>query len=519
MSPPDTESAPAAAAPQVSGVAATMTILAMGLSSSTVGTDPAILSTNLAAVRTGLHLARDTGSFVASLATLTGAATVLGAGTLGDLYGKKRMYIYGLLGAIGFDLMAAAAPNGLVLMAARAGIGVAFAFLVGLSLAIVNEVFAPDRRKAAIALFLASYYVIAAPLPAIGTWLVQQIGWRCGFLVAPMVALVSLAVVVRYVPETPRSTRRLDLVGLFLVAAALLGVVYGISQLQNGFTAGAAIPILVGLVMAAGFVFRELHVPYPALDLRIFASRRFNAALIAGVTSNFVAGGSLVLFAFYLVTVRNQSPEILGLLIIPAKALQALVAIGSGRAAARFGERVALVSGLAMLLAGLLMSTLLSDTTSTLVLFLALALISAGGAMIGTPQSTIMMASVPAELGGAVSGAKAALGQSGYSMGPALFATVGIWLFVRERNQRLAELPLTLDQAHAAFLAAHGGSAASAHGQEVLNPELAREVVQGAEQCMVDTIHNLSLIMAVVPALAIVAAVVLLPRKSAASPQ
>src|SRR5262249_36906765 len=150
--------------------------------------------------------------------------------------GKKRMYVYGLLSTILFGLLAAATPNGAALMVARAGIGVAFAFLVGLSLAIVNDVFAPEQRKHAIALFLAAGWAITAPLPAIGTWLAQQIGWRTCFLVAPAVAVVSLVITVRYAPETPRATRRLDLAGLALGAIALLGVVYGISQFAHEST-------------------------------------------------------------------------------------------------------------------------------------------------------------------------------------------------------------------------------------------------------------------------------------------
>lgn len=507
----------AAHTPQVSGVAATMTVLVTGLGYAVSAADPTILSTNIDAVRIGLRLPSDTASFVASLATLTLAATVLGAGALGDLYGKKRMYIYGLLGTILFGLLATAAPNGVVLMAARAGTGVAFAFLVGLSLAIVNDVFAPERRKSAIALFLAAGFAITAPLPAIGTWLAQQIGWRACFLVAPAVAVIGLVITIRYVPETPRSTRRLDLAGLILVAVALLGVVYGISQLERGFTAGTLTAILVGLIAAVGFVFHELHTSDPALDLHIFRSGPFTAAVLAGVTWDFLTGGATILFAFYLVTVRGESPEILGLLLIPAVALQALAASEAGRAATRFGDRAILVAGLIVLLAGMLILILLNENSSMWVLFLAVTLNAVGSAIVQTPQSTIMMASAPAQLGGAVSAVKAALGQAGYSLGPALFSAVGTWLFIQDRNRKLADLGITLGQGREAFRVAHGGTAVAAHGEQVLNPEFAREVVQGAEQCMVHAIHALSLIMAVVPVLAIAVALIRLPRKPESS--
>jgi MFS family permease len=519
MSSPGVDPELVAATPRVSGMAATMTIIVTGLGYAVPAADPTILSTNIAAVRAGLNLSRSTGSFVASLATLTLAAAVLGAGALGDLYGKKRMYVYGLLGMIIFGLLAAAAPNGVVLVLARAGMGVAFAFLVGLSLAIVNDVFAPERRKTAIALFLAAGFAITAPLPAIGTWLAQQFGWRACFLVAPAAAVIGLVITVRYVPETPRAARRLDVAGLILIATALLGVVYGISRLEHGFTAGAVAPIVVGLIAGAGFVSRELRTPDPALDLRVFRSGPFNAAVIAGITWDFLTGGYTILFAFYLVTVRGESPEILGLLLIPTMVLQALAATGSGRAAIRFGDRAVLVTGLVVLLAGLLVMTLFGEKTSMLVLFLAVMLNGVGSAIVQTPQSTIMMASAATELGGAVSAVKAALGQAGYSLGPALFSAVGTWLFLRDGMSKLAEMGITVGQAREALRITHGGTVVAAHGEQALDPERARELVQGAKQSMLFAIHTLSLIMAVVPIVAIVLAFVLLRPKPARGEQ
>ncbi|MBY0442301.1 MAG: MFS transporter [Mycobacteriaceae bacterium] len=496
-----------------------MTILAAGLGDAAATADPTILSTNLAAVRASMGLSISGASFVTGLATITLAASVLGAGALGDLYGKKRMYVYGLLGTIAFGLLAAAAPNSVVLMVARAGSGIAFAFLFGLSLAIVNSVFAPEHRKTAIALFFAAGFAITAPMPALGSWLAGQIGWRNCFLIAPAIATLSVLVTVKYVPEPPRSQRKLDLAGLILVAIALLGVVYGVSQLQNGFTALSLIPILVGLLAGIGFLFFELRTPQPALDLRIFGSRSFNTAVIAGVTWDFLTGGSTIVFAFYLVIIRGEAPEVLGLLLLPVMALQALAATGSGRAAIRFGERTVLIAGLLVLLAGLLVLTLLHENTPLFVLFIAVFLNFIGSAIVQTPQATIMMASAPAELSGAVSAVKASLGQAGYSLGPALFATVGTWFYVRDRDRKLADMGITLEQARQAFRVNHGGNAVAAHAAQAINPQLAREVVAAAEQYMLSAIHTVAFIMAVVPVLAIITALVLLPGKPSTTQQ
>jgi MFS family permease len=495
---------------KVSGFAATATIVAMGLGYSITASDPTILSANISEVRSGLALSGSTSSFVASLATLTLAAAVLGAGALGDVYGMKRMYVVGLVGTMAFGAMAAAAPNGIVLIVARAGVGLAFAFLLGLSLAIINDVFPPERRAAAIALYLGAGFALTTPQPALGGVLAEHLSWRAGFLVAPIVAVVTLLITWKYVPETLRSSRRLDLPGLALIAVALLGVIYGISRLENGIHVGAVLPIVLGLVAGTGFVVRELHTPNPALDLRIFRSARFNAAVTAGAVFNFLTGGSTILFAFYLVTIRGDSPALLGLLLIPATVLQAVAATGSGRVAARFGDRAVLVTGLVLLLAALVVLTQIGEDSPLVVLFIAIALNAIGGATVQTPQATIMMASAPADLGGAVSAVKSAVGQAGYSLGPALFGVVGTLLFVRDASG------ITVEQSQDAFRVAHGGAAASIGGARVLDPDQARQIVEGSKDAMLHAIHTLSWIMAVVPAAAIVVALVLLRRSPVA---
>lgn len=494
----------------VTGRAATMTIVAMGLGYSITAADPTILSTNISEVRLGLELSPSTASFVASLATLTLASAVLGAGALGDLYGMKRMFTFGLFGAMGFGVLAAAAPNGVVLIVARAGTGVAFAFLLGLSLAIINAVFPPQRRAAAIALYLGAGFALTTPMPAIGSLLDEHLGWRTGFLVAPVAALIALVIHLRFVPETERSPRRLDVVGLVLVAAALLAFVYGVSQSQRGFTAHAVIPLVVGVVAAVAFLLRERSTSDPALDLRIFSSGRFNAAITAGATFNFLTGGSTILFAYYLVTVRGESPALLGLLLIPATLLQAVAATSSGRLAVRFGDRTVLIGGLLLLLAGLLVLATVHERSSMLLFFAAVALNAVGGAVVQTPQSTIMMSSTPVDLGGSVSAVKSAVGQAAYSLGPALFALVGTTLFIHDATAKLAGTGITEAEAREALQIAHGTSVASSGGGNVLDPQRAREVVEGATDSMVAAIHTLSLAMAVVPIVAIVLAVILL---------
>jgi DHA2 family methylenomycin A resistance protein-like MFS transporter len=315
----------------------------------------------------------------------------------------------------------------------------------------------------------------------------------------PVIAAVGLAITWHYVPETLRATRRLDLTGMALFAVALLGLIFGISRVETGINAIGVAAIAVGVVAGCGFVMRELHTPEPALDMRVFRSGRFNAAVTAGVMFNIVLGGSMVLMAFYLVTIRKESHELFGLLLIPATAMAAVAATAAGPAANRFGPRAVLVGGLAVMLAGLLVLRTFDLGTSRTVVFAAAAFIVVGGALVTTPQATIMMSSAPPDLGGAVSAVKSAVNEGGYSLGPALFALVGINLFLTDSVHELSRSGITRTETREALLAAHG-----VHGAHLVNPEQARLVVDQAPHNAVDAIHTLSLIMAVGPIAAIV---------------
>jgi len=495
---------------QATGPAATMTVVAMGLGNALVLGDLSILSSNISIVRRGLQFSSSTTSFVAVVATLVMAAAALGAGVLGDVYGTKRMFLAGTGGAIAFGVLAAAAPNVAVLIIARACSGVAFAFLLGLSLAIINSVFPSGRRAGAIAMFLAASYAFGVIPPPLGSWMVDQFGWRTGFLVAPALAVLVAVITVRFVPETPRSDRKPDIPGMALVAVALLGLIYGISRLQAGVHLSAVVLIALGVVAGAAFVMWERHTDEPALDLRIFRSARFNAAIGAGIATNMISGGSVVVFAYYLVVIRSQPSEVYALLLIPATLLCAVAAFGAGRAAARFGDRAVLVFGLAVLVVALLLRLTLNLNTPILLLAPLLALTSMGGAIVATPQTTILMSSAPTDLGGVVSAVKSSVAATSYSLGAAVVSLVGVSVFLKVGNDELAGTGVDAAQARDTLRVAHGASAAGSPGTAIIDPEQTQRVVSEAGHAMIDTIHALSLSMTVVPVVAIAVALVLL---------
>ena len=483
-----------------------MTTVAMGLGSAVVVGDLRILAANISLVRGGLGFSYGTNIFVASLATLTLAASVLGAGVLGDRYGMKRMFVAGAWAAVVFGFIGAAAPNVVVLMVARACMGVAFAFLSGLSLAIMNAVFAPERRARAIAQYLAAVYAFGVLPATVGSLLAENVGWRAGLLVTPVLAILVVVITVRYVPETQSSHRKTDIPGLLLVATALLGVTYGISQLQTGVNPAALIPILIGLLAGAAFIRWELRVDDPALDLRIFRSPRFNAVVSAGAANNLVQGGSMTMVTFYLILVRDLSTWEFALLLIPATLVSALAAVVAGRAAGRFGNCAVVVAGLAVLAVSVLARLSFRIDTPIAVVGAVMALTTVGGAILQTPQTTVMMSSAPTNLGGVVSAVKASVGGTFYGVGAARFSIFGIILLIRSIGPKLADVGISLEQVGDILSA---GTTTGDPGSTGLDPQIVAWVVSEATASTLDAARVLNLTMLLVPLTAIAIVVVL----------
>jgi len=490
----------------VTGFAAVMTTVAMGLGSAVAVGDLRILAANISIVSDGLGFSHGTNIFVSSLATLTLAASVLGAGVLGDRYGMKRMFVVGAWGAVAFGLLSALAPNTVVMVIARACIGVAFAFLSALSLAIMNAVFPPERRAAAIAQYLAVVYAFVVLPPTVGSLLADHIGWRSGLLVTPVLAVLVVVLTVRYVPETASSHRRIDITGLLLIATALIGVTYGISQFQSGVNPAALVPILIGVLAGIAFVWWELRCNDPALDMRIFGSSRFNAVVSAGAANNLVQGGSMIMVTFYLVVVRDLSTWEFSLLLIPATLVSALAALLAGRAALRFGNCAVVVAGLAVLAVSVLARLSFRIDTPIVVVGAVISLTTIGGAILGTPQTTVMMSSAPANLGGVVSAVKASVGGTFYGFGAALFSIFGIILFVRDSGATLAAAGISLEQAGDILrtTTTTGKSLAP-----IADPERTAVVIAEASSSILGAAQVLNLTMALIPVAAIVIVLVL----------
>ena len=213
----------------------------------------------------------------------------------------------------------------------------------------------------------------------------------------------------------------------------------------------------------------------------------------------------MMMVTFYLVVIRDESTWAFALLLIPATLVSALAAWWSGRAAVRLGNCTVVVAGLLVLGASLLMRVTFGATTPIAVVAAVVALTTVGGAIVQTPQTTVMMASAPVNLGGVVSAVKASVAGTFYGLGAAIFSMSGILLFIRDAEQRLRGSGIGAVEA--------GNILASpAPVPAVMAPERTAWVVSQATSSMLDAAHVLNLVMTAIPLTAAVIVVVLFRR-------
>jgi hypothetical protein len=259
--------------------------------------------------------------------------------------------------------------------------------------------------------------------------LVTAVGWRSGLLVTPVLALVLIALTVRYVPETPRIHRNPDWPGLLLAAAALGTVLFGFTHLSAGLHPAALVPIVVGLLCLAAFLWWEARAAQPALDLRVLKSPGCAAALIAVGTYALVSGGSAVVVTGYLVIIRAEPTAVVNLLYIPAALLSALTAVAAGRVVARVGSVKVMTGGLVLLAVAVLTRFAVGEHTPLLVVGAMMAAVAVAGSVLKTAQTTILMSSAPTTLSGAVSAVQATMQTACFALGSVLCTQLSVALF------------------------------------------------------------------------------------------
>jgi EmrB/QacA subfamily drug resistance transporter len=290
---------------------------------------------------------------------LTLAALILLGGSLGDRFGRRRIFNLGVIWFTAASALCALAPNAEILIAARVVQGIGGALLTPGSLAIIEATFHPDDRGRAIGAWSALGGIAGAVGPLVGGWLIEAVSWRAIFFInIPLGAFVIWAAA-RHVPESrdPTITGRLDLQGSALASLALAGLTFAVIQApEDGLGSPMVIAaIVVGVASAVAFVRAERRSAEPMLPLSIFDSRQFTSANVVTFVVYAAMGGVFFLLVVFLQVALGYSPIAAGSASLPITVLMLAMSPRAGALAQRIGPKLPLTLGPIGIAIGMLM--------------------------------------------------------------------------------------------------------------------------------------------------------------------
>jgi EmrB/QacA subfamily drug resistance transporter len=353
------------------------------------------------------------------------AALILLGGSLGDRYGRKRVFLIGVVWFAAASLLCALAQSVPMLTAARALQGIGGALLTPGSLAIIKASFMPQDRGPAIGAWSGLGGIFAALGPLLGGYIVNALSWPFIFLLnLPLAALVVI-VALRHVPESidPTVTGRLDVTGAVCGAVGLTGITYALIETPVHSPTSPAVlgSAVVGLAALIGFVLVETHSSHPMLPLDIFSSRQFTWANVVTLAVYSALGSVFFLLIVNLQQVLGYTPLAAGTAAFPVTVIMLLLSSKAGTLAQRIGPRLPMTAGPVLTGIGILLMTRIGPASSyTTTVLPAVVVFGLGLALTVAPLTTTVLAAADERHAGLASGVNNAVARTAQLLAIAL---------------------------------------------------------------------------------------------------
>jgi EmrB/QacA subfamily drug resistance transporter len=378
------------------------------LGSSMAALDATVVSIALPRIGADLGGGFSALQWIVNAYTLTLAAFLLLGGSLGDRFGRRRIFVIGVGWFATASIGCALAPSSGTLILFRSLEGVGAALLTPGSLSILEATFREDDRAGAIGAWAAFAGIATAIGPVVGGWLIQSVSWRLIFLINVPLAFATIWMAIRHVPETRDrdAPRGLDVRGTALAAVGLAGVLLALIE---GPTLGWSAPLvwaggIVGVVSLGAFFRIETTSEHPILPLNLFSSTQFSVA--NGVTFLVYGGlgGALFLVPIVLQEVLHYSPTEAGLSLLPLTVVMLALSTRMGNLATRIGPRIPMTVGPLLGAVGFgLLSQVDADSSYLTDIFPAVTLLALGLAITVAPLTATVLAAVPSRHSGVAS--------------------------------------------------------------------------------------------------------------------
>ena len=389
--------------------------------------DNLVVTTALPSIRAHLHASLQGLQWTVNAYTLTFAVLLLTGATLGERYGRRRMFVAGLSLFTAGSAAAALAPGIGALVAARAVQGVGAAIVIPLTLTLLSAAVTPQRRGLALGAWGAVGGLAIAIGPLVGGAVVEGASWQWIFWLNVPIGIALIPIARTRLTESYGPSTSLDLPGLVLASVGLLGIVLGVIRgNDHGWTSDTVLPpIVIGTLLVAAFIAWELRAREPMLPMHLFRSRAFTATNVASLLMFFGMFGSIFLLAQFLQVVQHYTPLQAGLRTLPWTGMPVLIAPIAGALSDRIGGRSLLVTGLALQAIGLgWLAAVVSPTVAYITLVPAFVIAGVGMSLFFAPVANVVLSSVRRDQEGIASGASNAIRELGGVFGIAVLGAV-----------------------------------------------------------------------------------------------
>ncbi|OGN98786.1 MAG: hypothetical protein A2Z71_00425 [Chloroflexi bacterium RBG_13_50_21] len=407
-------------------------LIAVGIGTFMTALDTSVVNTVLPVIGKNFNEVISNVEWVVTIYLLVLSGLLLSFGRLGDMRGHKTIYLSGFGIFIAGSLLSGMAPNVALLIAFRGLQALGAAMLSANSPAILTKSFPAQQRGQALGLQATMTYLGLTAGPALGGWLASLFGWRVVFYINLPVGLAAIWLSYHFIPSdtSQKRTEQFDYLGAVTFMLGLGSLLLGLNQGEQwGWT---SIPILILLLAAfiflSVFIYIEMHVKQPMLDLSLFKKLPFSMTAASAVINYIGVYSSIFLMPYYLIQGRGFSSAQAGLILTAQPVVMAVIAPISGTLSDRIGTRLPAVFGMAVLSSGLFLVSRLTAQSSIGTIMLALAVIGLGTGAFISPNNSALMGSAPKSRQGIAAGILATSRNFGMVLGVgiagAIFTTI-----------------------------------------------------------------------------------------------
>jgi EmrB/QacA subfamily drug resistance transporter len=390
-------------------------------------------------------------SWIAMAVLLAAAIFLVPVGRIADIYGRKKIFIYGTSLYTLASLFAAIAPSAVFLISFRALQGIGAAMIFGTGMAILTSVFPPNERGRALGINAAAVYVGLSVGPPLGGFLTQYLGWRSVFYINLPLGLITLVAALWKLKGEWAEARgeKFDFIGSILYGLSLIALVLGFSELPD--MTGVWL-IVAGTVGIFAFIQWEMRAKSPVLNLTLFRNNTvFSLSNLAALINYMATNAIVFLLSLYLQYIEGFTPQRAGLILIAQPVVMAALSPVAGRLSDRIEPRVLASLGMAVTTAGLVMLIFLNQDRGIGFILLSLGILGLGFALFSSPNSNAIMGSVDRKFYGVASGTLGTMRITGqmFSLG---IATLLFAIYIG-RVQIIPEYyPQFVESTHIAFI-------------------------------------------------------------------